>query len=153
MAKICKTCGAELVQSTVPALNGEDRGWRARLIDYPVLACPEGHERREAYPDFNTDWSRVLGYQAPDLWLKPRGIFRRHFSCKRCQGPVQTQFQETLQRRIDVPKHPGHSFAVTISGPLLRCEACGHLWVSDRDSSRVFEALADALAHAGIRRL
>ena len=151
MPKTCKTCGAELVITRIPALKGEGRGWRAELVGYPVLTCPDGHVRREAYADFNTEWSAVLG-DAQDLWLKPRGILRREFRCSRCGGHLQEPVQETLQRSVEVARRPGYTFAVAMTGPILSCEACKHRWIREPDSAEIFEALANALGTGGIRR-
>jgi hypothetical protein len=66
--------------------------WQVELVDYPVLSCPEGHERREVYPDFNTAWSSVFGRDS-SLWLKPRGILKRQLLCGLCHGAAADIFE------------------------------------------------------------
>jgi hypothetical protein len=152
MARSCRECGFELVKGSVAMVEGVESGWRVQLLDYPVLKCPQGHDLREAFRDFNTYWSAFVASRKAEVWIKPRGIFKRELLCAKCERPVRPLDRVILKRVVDVPKHPGYAFTLVVDGPGLHCERCEHFWLDDRRASDVFEALAKALKSLAIRR-
>jgi hypothetical protein len=143
-------CREPLVSVRVPALEGASRGWDVELRQYPALTCPSGHERREAYPDFNCEWTDAL-CDTPDLWLKASGFWRRALRCPGCNGSTEA-VAHTDTRTVAPRNRAEYIFEVVISGQFHRCVSCGHNWIRNREAAEIVEALVDALSRADFKR-
>jgi hypothetical protein len=144
----CKACDATLQLTRMPELTGQAGDWQVRLLHFPVLACPEGHERREPHEEFHVAWSEDIGFGPFGLWAKTRGLLRRQAACPRCQQALSPTSEST--RRLDLRQQGTFAFSVEIRGPLLACDACGNRALRQADAGELFEAFANALSGAAI---
>ena len=131
----------------IPRLEGRDGEWTVALLDFPVAACPHGHQRREVYADFNVAWSEDLGYKAP-IWARLRGFFPRRAHCPHCNTELQPPTSGT--RGVTVCPTTEYQFRAEISGPWSRCASCDVLYLRPRQD--FFSAAADALKQGDITR-
>ncbi len=148
-ARLCSVCDTPLQLTHLHELTGVENAWHVQLLQFPVLACPRGHDRREAYADFNVDWSEYLGYRAP-IWSSRKGLLRRRHVCPRCgmelREPALGQLDLEAQGRGDF------RFSVVIRGPMRRCQSCATSYLAASNSAEVFEALANALTRGRVKR-
>jgi hypothetical protein len=141
----CRQCGAPTAITRIERLEGSDREWHVTLFNFPVLACPSGHNQREAYPDFNVVWSEYLGYKAP-IWARLHGLLRRSARCPKCDTALEAPAAGS--REVAVCEGTLYVFRATIVGPWSRCPACNLLYLRPRQD--FFDAASDAVA--GIKR-
>lgn len=140
----CTRCAAPLERRMLESAPGHAAGWHISLLRFPTLACPHGHERREAYADFNVTWSEELTRVAP-IWARKKLLGR--LSCPACGGALTPGHGS---RSIELCAGTEFSFVAAIEGPWRRCVACDGLCLSPDDD--VFEAFAEALKGAGVER-
>lgn len=148
----CRTCGEPLQHKRVPVVHGEDSGWTARLLDYPVLACPRDHERWEASPDFNARWSDELAEPRSELWARTSGLIRKRLLCAGCGEELSAPPRTRISCQVLLGLGGTEEFTIEVHGPLLQCQACTRRQVDPRDGSEVFDALVNALERASIKR-
>ena len=146
MSKVttCTKCAAPLERHLIERAPGHAAGWHVSLLRFPVLACPQSHERREAYADFNVTWSEELALGAP-IWARKKLLGR--LSCPACGGALAPG---QGSRSIDLCAGTEFSFVATIEGPWQRCVACEGFCL--RPGVDVLEAFADALRAAEVER-
>lgn len=146
-SRVCADCATPLTIVRIPRLEGHDEEWTFTLLDYPVLACPYGHERREANAEFNVVWSEDLGFKAP-IWARRRGFVRGRAHCPQCD--VELQEPASGSREVPVCAETELRFRVNIAGPWSRCAKCDQLFLRERQD--FYSAAADALERGGIKR-
>jgi hypothetical protein len=145
---MCRECEQPLQPQRLAVVPGRSDIWQVELRDYPVIACPIGHERREALADFNVEWYAHLS-ETVGMYQPKRGLLNRRYECRACREELQEPSVDTVD--VDVRAHPGHEFRVRITGPLVRCR-CGTLTIRDLESDNFAQALIDALERQGLRR-
>lgn len=129
------------------AVSGTADRWHVELLDYPVLACSMGHERREACADFNTFWhERVV--DALGLFQR-RKLFRRRYLCRKCHTELAPPVVEDVD--VEIRTGPDYEFRMRVTGPIARC-VCGASTIRDQESDSFADALIDALERNGIAR-
>lgn len=133
-------------------MAGRSGATTVRLLGYPVLGCPRGHERREAYPDFNPELIDALFDRDHLPFASSRGLFPRRRECSRCDRSLEDvePARSTVSGRVLTRGHD--DIAVEITGPALPCPGCGLVQLPDsRDrASEITDAMVDALEKEGI---
>jgi len=150
MSKTCKVCGKVLIKSRIPEVNGIWQLWKVRLLDYPVLACNEGHEKREVYPDFNVFWSDEFTNKK-DLWSKSKGLFRKAYNCTACGKPLEVQESSGICF-AKLQQNKPENFTIEVMGLISTCQACHATQLKVKYISDVMETLANALGSSDIKR-
>jgi len=145
--KKCGECGTPLASARIAAASGTADGWHIELLDYPILACPQGHERREAYADFNVYWhQRVTDVLGLD---ERRTLFRRRYVCRECRNELSPPVVRNAD--VQIRTRPDYEFRIRATGLMAQC-GCSALTIRDQESSGFMDALVDALKGAGIAR-
>jgi hypothetical protein len=111
-----------LIKNRIPEINSICQLWKVRLVDYPVLACSEGHEKREVYPDFNVFWSDEFTNKK-ELWSKSNGFFRKRNNCTICEQPLEVQDHDGFCS-VKLQQNKPDNFTIEVIGLLSTCTAC-----------------------------
>lgn len=145
MAKKCKRCGKTLQAIRLGEVQGADGPITVRILDYPVLSCPEHHEHRhlDSLPTLVRKFSASI---EPALTRKTGlPLLRRHVCCN-CQRSLDTATEQpdTVGLTVDLPNHPG--ITLEYSGPALQCPFCRTTQI--RNTSEHVMSIARALTAA-----
>lgn len=150
--KTCGVCGAPLKLVRVPVVEGRDGKTAVRLQRFPVLGCEAGHERWEAYPDFNPEIIDALFASQSRLFGVRRGVMRRRECCSRCGASLKGAPPAGQVVRTEVKTRPGIDFSIEIEGPQVECLRCRAVQIKTTDSETIVDAIGDGLSRAGIKR-
>jgi len=153
-ADTCRVCGKQLTPA-LKDVEGADGPVRVSCRGLPYLRCPESHETRGRYPDFETDLLDGVYDAIPKS--KSRMHARRiSFECADCHAPLDVSALALAQFSFEL-RLGGETVSVTLAMPSARCRRCGKeqapahrskvLGVADE---RVSSALTDVLYSAGI---
>lgn len=119
------------------------------------LGCPSGHERWEAYPDFNPGIIDEIFHAEKVPFARAKGIFRKRQHCSRCGASLEhvSETPGIVRAQIRTPNHL--DFEIEISGPTLTCPQCQLMQIEDwrSGSDEIVDAMVDALEKSGIKRL
>lgn len=152
----CHTCGTTLAPTTLDVVEGRDGSTRVRLSGLPILACPEGHERREPHPDFGVDLVEALFARgALPVVVETGFLWFRSLRCAACDRDLVGVDPAPSAVRAEVaPDGVAEPFEVVVETGTLACPDCGlvQLRGGRERGAVVLEATADALAGAEIRR-
>jgi hypothetical protein len=120
-------------------------------LDYPVLACNEGHEKRETFPDFNVFWTDELTH-SKELWARSKGLLLKNRYCLHCGKSLEKDNGIQGLCAIKLQKNKTERFTAEIEGPISICSTCNTKQIDPAHLSEVMEAFSKALRNSSIKR-
>jgi hypothetical protein len=138
----------------MPVVEGSDHNVTVRFRAFPVMACVDGHEHWEAYPDFNPEIINGLFHANRRIFTTARGIVRRRQYCSRCDTELSGIREIEQSMSVPIRSQKGHHFTLEITGPTVTCPTCGTVQIRDADAqgATIVEAMAKGLKKASIGR-
>lgn len=152
--KPCTQCKKPVELQTVPALSGEDGGYRISLESVPAMVCADNHKRL-IHPEFALQvMDAIVDPSSSGLYAAPqRGLLKKRTYCAKCGSELAGLQPAIRDYRVTVAVESAAPMVVALSAPCLKCTQCGTEQLPrEQDlNDRVFKALAGAFRSAELR--
>ena len=123
---VCRQCSAEVQETRLGRVEGEDSGIRVTIEGLPTVVCGNGHKRFPT-PDFPLQFIQRILASDDLVRVKPateKGFLRKHLHCPDCGETLPGDSHGTSSGRAELELPDGAPATVELAIPTHRCPKC-----------------------------